>query len=361
MKLTAYIAGPMSGYPLWNFPAFDACRDGLVELGYTVLSPADLDREIGFDPSTSTVDKEFLELAMARDIEAIMKADLMVMLPGWEKSTGATAEYWLARWRHIPVRVWPSMEDVEDSIIGGTPTYKERYEEVRGEQRKVLEEWVGWWLNRDPYFTTTGLGGTLDGAYAAQTTPYPKTAKPQIQVEPKTSWAKTKPVTENDGRAKALEYTYFGAKLLSQKTPEEEPEKEAFKVSGVKWFWCDGYPGTSGSGVVKTPTGYKWVDTGFRRFGLKDKPQLPEEDILEEALRITKGDRQAQYGPVEQDFARVAKMWSALKGVEFEARDVAMFMICLKLSRETHQRKRDNAVDIAGYARMLHLVNEATK
>lgn len=75
------------------------------------------------------------------------------------------------------------------------------------------------------------------------------------------------------------------------------------------------------------------------------------EDVLEEALRITKGDRNAQYGPPDQDFRRTAAMWSALKGVEFEPREVALFMVCLKLSREIHQRKRDNWVDIAGYAR----------
>lgn len=75
------------------------------------------------------------------------------------------------------------------------------------------------------------------------------------------------------------------------------------------------------------------------------------EDILEEALRITKGDRQAQYGPPDQDFERTAAMWTALKGVPFTGREVAMFMICVKLSRETHQRKRDNWVDVAGYAR----------
>lgn len=75
------------------------------------------------------------------------------------------------------------------------------------------------------------------------------------------------------------------------------------------------------------------------------------EDILEEALRVTRGDRQAQYGPPDQDFTRTALMWSALKGVPFEAREVAMFMVALKLSREVHQRKRDNWVDIAGYAR----------
>jgi len=94
---------------------------------------------------------------------------------------------------------------------------------------------------------------------------------------------------------------------------------------------------------------------------MNDEPV--EEDILLEALRLTSGDRQNQYGPPEQDFTRTAAMWSALFADKlsrpFEARDVAMAMICLKLSRETHRRKRDSAVDIAGYARCLHLCNQA--
>lgn len=81
--------------------------------------------------------------------------------------------------------------------------------------------------------------------------------------------------------------------------------------------------------------------------------EIKAEGILEEAARLTRGDRQNAYGPPNQDFARTAKMWSALKGVEFTPAEVAMFMICLKLSRETHQKKRDNTVDMAGYARCL--------
>jgi hypothetical protein len=84
--------------------------------------------------------------------------------------------------------------------------------------------------------------------------------------------------------------------------------------------------------------------------GIEIYYQGGEETILDEAARITSGDRQASYGPPDQDFARTAAMWSAIKGVSFEPREVAMFMIALKLSRETHQRKRDNWVDVAGYA-----------
>jgi hypothetical protein len=49
-------------------------------------------------------------------------------------------------------------------------------------------------------------------------------------------------------------------------------------------------------------------------------------------------------------------MWTAIFGsmlkddAEFEPRHVAMAMIALKLSREANRTKRDNWVDIAGYA-----------
>lgn len=89
------------------------------------------------------------------------------------------------------------------------------------------------------------------------------------------------------------------------------------------------------------------------KMNLINSPDLnmKSEDILEEALRITKGDRQNQYGPPNQDFARTAAMWSALKGIKFSTTDVADFQICIKLSRNTHQKKRDNYIDVAGYAR----------
>jgi hypothetical protein len=41
------------------------------------------------------------------------------------------------------------------------------------------------------------------------------------------------------------------------------------------------------------------------------------------------------------------------EGVSFETWEVAQLMICLKLSRLQHSRKRDSVVDIAGYARCM--------
>lgn len=86
--------------------------------------------------------------------------------------------------------------------------------------------------------------------------------------------------------------------------------------------------------------------------------EFEQEDVLLEALRLTSGDRQASYGPPDQDFRRTAAMWTALFGHEFAPKDVALAMICLKASRQIHQKKRDNWVDIAGYARCGSICDE---
>jgi precorrin-4 methylase len=64
------------------------------------------------------------------------------------------------------------------------------------------------------------------------------------------------------------------------------------------------------------------------------------------------------YGHPIHDFTRTASMWSTILGVEVTAPQVAICMILVKVSRETHKHKRDNLVDIAGYARTLEMVYE---
>ena len=68
--MTIYIAGKMRGIPYYNFPAFDAARDRLRECGFSVVSPADLDRDVGFDPATLPPDFDWFSVPPGFDIAA---------------------------------------------------------------------------------------------------------------------------------------------------------------------------------------------------------------------------------------------------------------------------------------------------
>jgi hypothetical protein len=80
-------------------------------------------------------------------------------------------------------------------------------------------------------------------------------------------------------------------------------------------------------------------------------------DVLAVAKELTDGDRQASYGPPDQDFAKTAALVSILLQKKLaeplEAEDVATFMLALKLSRLEHSKKRDSVIDLAGYVRCL--------
>jgi len=86
---------------------------------------------------------------------------------------------------------------------------------------------------------------------------------------------------------------------------------------------------------------------------------MPDETILEEAARITSGDRHQDYGSPLDDYLCTAAILTALishklkPGEEITYQDAMRFMIAGKLSRDTRKSKRDNRVDIAGYARCL--------
>lgn len=96
--LRFYLAGPMTGYPLQNFPAFADATAWLRTQGHVVLSPAEMDLDLGFDPAIPLEDQGFdWTETMERDLEALMTAQAVAFLPGSRRSTGALAEYEVAR------------------------------------------------------------------------------------------------------------------------------------------------------------------------------------------------------------------------------------------------------------------------
>lgn len=71
--------------------------------------------------------------------------------------------------------------------------------------------------------------------------------------------------------------------------------------------------------------------------------------ILEEAQNVVYGDRQADYGTVTQNFGTIAKLWSAVLGIEVTPEQVGLCMVQVKVARQMYKPKRDNLVDGAGY------------
>jgi hypothetical protein len=81
-----------------------------------------------------------------------------------------------------------------------------------------------------------------------------------------------------------------------------------------------------------------------------------ESTIAAEAHAAVYGPRGDDYGHPSENFGHTARIWSALlhdklaEGQSVDAADVARCMIGVKLARDLHYPKRDNRVDMVGYA-----------
>lgn len=89
----------------------------------------------------------------------------------------------------------------------------------------------------------------------------------------------------------------------------------------------------------------------------KEEAERPE-TILQEAQRLVHGDRGVDYGHPIEDFTRTGRIWGAVLGLDRDVtpNEVALCMVGVKMSRETHSPKRDNRVDGAGYMETLDMV-----
>ena len=108
-----YLAGPMRGYDLFNFPAFEDAERRLSRY-FEVFSPPRHDLDSGFDPSLSLEAQAFdLAAAMEWDLHAIRLADIVVLLPGWEKSSGVYLEMHYARFCGRTIYTYKAIGDGE--------------------------------------------------------------------------------------------------------------------------------------------------------------------------------------------------------------------------------------------------------
>jgi len=118
-----YLAGPMRGIPDFNFPMFHTVAAKLRKAGFgPVFNPAEHDEQkFGKGTFVSRSGNE-ADLTVPFSIREALRddlcwiaehADMMVLLPGWNKSRGAIAEYALAK--ALGLSVWTVSPEL-DSI-----------------------------------------------------------------------------------------------------------------------------------------------------------------------------------------------------------------------------------------------------
>lgn len=104
MSKSIYIAGPMSGLPEFNFPAFYRVAEDLAPYYDKVWNPAnkELERELDKDAyasgdhvKASQTGFNFRE-AYLWDVTKVIESDAIYMLKGWERSPGAIGEHAVA-------------------------------------------------------------------------------------------------------------------------------------------------------------------------------------------------------------------------------------------------------------------------
>lgn len=83
------------------------------------------------------------------------------------------------------------------------------------------------------------------------------------------------------------------------------------------------------------------------------------ESALQEAQRLVHGARNVDYGHPIDDYTRTGRLWGAILGIgDIDPRICCLMMAAVKISREVNAPKRDNRVDLAGYAECAQMVAE---
>jgi hypothetical protein len=97
-----YLAGPMQGYPKFNFPMFHSAATWLRDNQYDVISPAEQDSMAVQEESMMSKDGKFIDGKvggetwgdlLSRDVKLVADGVKgLILLPGWHKSKGARLE-----------------------------------------------------------------------------------------------------------------------------------------------------------------------------------------------------------------------------------------------------------------------------
>ena len=107
LNVEYYLAGPMSGYPQYNFNTFTTACYALRDAGIKVLSP----HEIDFGEAEGVRGQLPYETYMQAGLDLLEKCSGIILLAGWPQSTGTLRE--LARAIELDMPVYFYLENYE--------------------------------------------------------------------------------------------------------------------------------------------------------------------------------------------------------------------------------------------------------
>jgi hypothetical protein len=321
--MRVYVAGPMSGYEDHNFPMFDRVTAWLraVWPTATVISPAELTR---LDEARTGVKAGTQPWAyyMAQDLKEVVTCDRVVLLPGWAQSKGARLEATNAL----------ALGAYFQRYVDGAEDVSPQLEKLEArEVAVVLDHQAAPWQEHLP----------IGAPRLDLTCPRCKRV-----VEGSASW--------NPGQATAGWYHRAGwARFMRA---DEQLLCDACMWAEPRYVEVYG---------VVTTTELKPVDTTKPLDVTQAFVVADPETILQEADRLVSGSRQEAYGSPMKNWDAIARYWQAhLDGRKVRGpltgEDAALMMVMMKCARLTTGQPdhRDSQVDIAGYAKVYHLIRE---
>jgi hypothetical protein len=332
--LKVYVAGPMSGYEEHNFPMFDRVTAWLrtVWPAATIVSPAELTR---LDETRTGVPAGTQPWAyyMAQDLREVVTCDRVVLLPGWAQSRGARLE-------------------ATNALALGA--YFQRYvdgaEDVSPQLEKLEAREVAVVLDHQPAPWQAHL--PIAAPRLDLTCPRCKTA-----VEGSASWSPGQMTVGWYHRAGWAGFMRADEQLLCDACMWAEPRY--VEVYGPHFGTAVGLPTAPDTLVQVDPTAPRDVTLVF------GAAPGPEETILQEADRLVSGSRQEAYGSPARNWDAIARFWQAhLDGRKavgpLTGEDASIMMVLMKCARLVTGQPdhRDSQVDIAGYAKVYHLIRE---
>lgn len=99
-ELTWYLAGPMSGYPEYNYPVFEDAARVLRMTGVKLVSP----HEVAWpDNHEKLSETDLWEYMMKATGKALNNCQGIILMKGWPQSRGAKAELEFAMAHNWPV------------------------------------------------------------------------------------------------------------------------------------------------------------------------------------------------------------------------------------------------------------------